>query len=758
MQQFSDAARHALRFVNQTHRSLFLTGKAGTGKTTLLREIIRTTHKNTVVVAPTGIAALNAGGVTIHSMFGLPISAFIPDHSAPHVSDRFRAETRQSLKRHLRMSTPKRAVLSALELLVIDEVSMLRADLLDAVDFALQYTRKNNRPFGGVQVLYIGDLQQLPPVVKEEEWALLGRYYKGRYFFHAKAIERQPPVYIELTEIYRQSDAVFIDILNDLRHNKVTASGMQRLNSHVRPGFEVAQNPGYIVLTTHNAKADTLNAKTLEAIPEPPRTYRAEVTGDFPDKIYPLDETLVLKIGAQVMFVKNDTSPERLYFNGKMGVVRSLSEAEIFVYFADENTTIQVERYEWQNIRYSVDENTKEIVEDVIGTFVQYPLKLALAITVHKSQGLTFDRAALDVSDVFMPGQAYVALSRLRSLDGLVLLSPMRMNGMRTDDDVVDFASQRADHATLEATFEVESRLFIRDFLLDTFQWDALIAALREHVESYRHEGKGEKAKQASWAQQQLNTIAGCGEPTRKFQAQLAHLFSTKEPDIDFVSQRLDAAIAYFQPMVEQVLEAVIWKMEEVARWKKGRQFYQELEELENELTIRILRLFRARDMVAVIRDRRPLEKTTLTENHSGYRDAIRKRVRDAYREANGGNGSDDRPSARKGKKEPAEKKKSTVIQTYELWCEKRSVREIAELRSLTTQTINGHIAKLVEARAIALHEVLPEERIAELAQIFEGYEDPSLGPLKERHGDRFTWDELKLYKAGLIAASQVVD
>lgn len=758
MQQFSDAARHVIRFVNQTNRSLFLTGKAGTGKTTLLREIIRTTHKNTVVVAPTGIAALNAGGVTIHSMFGLPISAFIPENSTPHASGHFRVETRQSLKRHFRMSAQKRAVLVAMELLVIDEVSMLRSDLLDAVDFALQYIRKNSRPFGGVQVLYIGDLQQLPPVVKEEEWDVLRRYYKGRYFFHSKVIEQHPPVYIELTHIYRQSDADFIDILNDLRHNKVTPSGMQLLNRHVRTGFEVAQNPGYIVLTTHNAKADALNARTLEAIPDPAQSYDAEVTGDFPDKIFPIDETLTLKPGAQVMFVKNDTSPERLYFNGKMGVVRSLSEGEIFVYFADENTTIQVDRYEWQNIRYSVDENTKEIIEEVIGTFVHYPIKLAWAITVHKSQGLTFDRAALDVSDVFMPGQAYVALSRLRSLDGLVLLSPFRMNGMQTDNDVLDFASQKADEATLSSTFETESRLFIRDFLIDTFQWNAMVTAWKEHYESYRKEGKGDKAKNATWAQQQLTQLAECSQSARKFQSQLSQLFSVTDPDLSFALQRIEAAIRYFQPLLETIVEAVFWKMEEVARWKKGRQFYQELEELETDLTRCVLRMFRGRDMLAVVQKRQPLEKSTFTDAYAGYRESLRKKVREAFREKNGISEAANYGNARKGKKDPAEKKKSTIIQTYELWCEKRSVREIAELRNLTVQTINGHIAKLVEARAIALHDVLPEARIKELAAIFEGYDEPSLGPLKERHGDRFTWDELKLYKAGLIASSAVAD
>lgn len=757
MQQFSNTALQVLRFINQTHRSIFLTGKAGTGKTTLLREIIRTTHKNTVVVAPTGIAALNAGGVTIHSMFGLPISSFVPENTAPHVSDRFRVETRHSLKRHFRMSAQKKAVLSNMELLVIDEVSMLRADLLDAVDFTLQYVRRNNRPFGGVQVLYIGDLQQLPPVVKDEEWKILSRYYKGKYFFHSRAVGNDPLLYIELTQIYRQSDETFIQILNSLRHNRVSPQEMQLLNRHVHDEFDLKKHPGYIILTTHNAKADAINARSLKEINAKEIVYTAEITGDFPDKIFPLEESLGLRPGAQVMFVKNDISPEKLYFNGKMGVVKSLSEEEIFIHFPEENNTIQVDKYEWQNIRYSVDENTKEIAEEVIGTFVHYPLKLAWAITVHKSQGLTFDKAALDVSDVFMPGQAYVALSRLRSIDGLILLSPIRMNGMRTDIEVTDFAGNKADESTLETVFALESRRFLRDFLIGSFDWELQIRMWREHLDSYRGEGKGEKAKGLAWARQQADLVAAWAEPSRKFQFQLDRLFSVEQPDIGFIIERLKAATQYFQPLLEAVLESLFWKMEEISRLKKAKQYYQEIEDLEMQLTKALLRLFRAREMALAVSDGKALDKTILSgASTAGYREKIRSKVRSAFREANVtivDEGNFDQYS-RNRKKEPKEKKKSTVIMTYELWSEKHSVKEIALMRSLTTQTINGHIAKLIEARAIALTEVLPEVRIQELAEIFEGYTEESLSPLKERHGDRFTWDELKLYKAGLTAAT----
>ncbi|HOD09173.1 MAG TPA: AAA family ATPase, partial [Flavobacterium sp.] len=444
MEFISAEAKYVLQFINQTNRSIFLTGKAGTGKTTLLKEIIQTTHKNCVVVAPTGIAALNAGGVTIHSMFQLPFGGFLPDNSTAQFNDNSKFESRATLRRHFRMSGLKKAVIKNMELLIIDEVSMLRSDLLDAMDFMMQSVRKKNQPFGGVQVLFIGDLLQLPPIVKDDEWRVLRNYYKGKFFFHAHVILQNPPLYIELSKIFRQTDDRFISVLNNLRNNTITQNDVLILNEFVKPNFDLKQNKGYITLTTHNVKADNINSQSLKDLEGNSKIYKAEITDDFPDKIYPIEENLELKVGAQIMFIKNDLSFEKKFFNGKMGIVKSLSEREILVHFPDENKTIEVEKYEWQNIRYSVNENTKEIEEEVLGTFVHYPIKLAWAITVHKSQGLTFEKAAVDVSQVFQPGQAYVALSRLRSLNGLVLLSPLRMNGITSDQDVMDYAENKA--------------------------------------------------------------------------------------------------------------------------------------------------------------------------------------------------------------------------------------------------------------------------------------------------------------------------
>ena len=314
MENLSQDAKYTLQFINQTQRNIFLTGKAGTGKTTLLREIIKTTHKNVVVVAPTGIAALNAGGVTIHSMFQLPFAGFIPNNSAPPFSDFVKFESKQTLARHFKMSGLKKAVLRNMELLVIDEVSMLRADVLDAIDFMMQSVRKKKTAFGGVQVLFIGDLMQLPPVIREEEWKILRQYYAGKFFFHSHVIQLNPPLYIELSKIFRQTDDVFISVLNNLRNNQISQEDIKTLNQYVQPNFDLKKNKGYITLTTHNAKADTINAKALDELSGKIVNYKPEIIGDFPDKIFPVEENLKLKVGAQVMFVKNDLSQEKRFF------------------------------------------------------------------------------------------------------------------------------------------------------------------------------------------------------------------------------------------------------------------------------------------------------------------------------------------------------------------------------------------------------------------------------------------------------------
>lgn len=755
MENASESAKYVLRFINQTQRSVFLTGKAGTGKTTLLRKIIETTHKNTVVVAPTGIAALNAGGVTIHSMFQLPFGAFIPDASAeiPFLES-MKFETKNTLTRHFKMSGQKKAVIQNMELLIIDEVSMLRADLLDAIDFMMQTVRRKRTPFGGVQVLFIGDLLQLPPVIKDDEWRVLRNYYRGKFFFHSHVTQQYPPLYIELSKIFRQTDEQFISVLNNLRNNQISQQDISVLNQFVKPDFDLKANKGYITLTTHNAKADTINITSLNDLKGVPVKYKAEIVDDFPEKIYPLESVLELKVGAQVMFIKNDLSPEKNYFNGKMGFIESLSEAEITVHFPEEKKTIEVEKYEWQNIRYSVDPNTKEIKEEVLGTFTHYPIKLAWAITVHKSQGLTFDKAAIDVSQVFLPGQAYVALSRLRSLNGLILLSPLRMNGISNDQDVMDFSQNKASESILEDTLQQETKSFIHNYLRNSFDWNELAQEWRNHQFSYKQDTeKSEKSKNNVWAQKQAGIIWQLLDPSQKFISQLDRLCRSEKFDSKFISERVEAAINYFMPQLDQMVYDVLMKIEEIKRQKKAKTFYGELTFLEEITTDAVLRLLKAQLMMETLISGKEISKENLnSESVKIYRKNKVEIVREEFKKLNinlvNDDFDDDRYASKKSSnKEP---KKSTFEETYELWLQKHSISEISKLRKLTMTTIYGHISKLVEAEKISISEVFPEDKIQQLSELFKDSENLTLGELKEKSNDCFTWDELKMFRGSL--------
>ena len=758
METVSEAAAYTLQFINQTQKSIFLTGKAGTGKTTLLREIINTTHKNTVVVAPTGIAALNAGGVTIHSMFQLPFSAFLPTYEeSSQFTETVKFENKESLRRHFKMNNIKRNVIRNMELLVIDEVSMLRADLLDAIDFMMQTVRKNTRAFGGVQVLFIGDLLQLPPVIRDEEWKTLRNYYKGKFFFHSHVIQQNPPIYIELSKIYRQTDDTFISVLNNLRNNQITPEDIQVLNEYVQPDFDLKNNKGYITLTTHNAKADSINDQAIKDLAGNEHSYQPFVVGDFPEKIFPVEENLILKVGAQVMFVKNDAGFEKKFFNGKMGVIKSLSSEEIFVHFPEENKTIEVEKYEWKNIRYKVNELTKEIEEEVLGTFAHYPLKLAWAITVHKSQGLTFDKAALDVSQVFLPGQAYVALSRLRSLNGLILLSKMQMNGISNDQDVMDYALNKASEEVLQKELHFETKNFIHNYLINSFNWADLAQEWRNHRFSYNENAPGsEKAKHSVWAHKRLETIELLLDPSQKFIQQLNKIFSKETVDLFFVKERVEAAYEYFFKPMDKLVTDLLQKMAEIQKFKKVKEFYEELAFLDDLQTKAVLRLMKTKLLMETVVSGEAISKEKLSspaiKNFKTDKIAM---IREEFNMTNTDMFNVDEPvtrySAKKlDKNEPKTVKKTTVEETFDLWAEKNSIEDIARIRKLTVQTVEMHLVKLIQAKKIEITDVLPYDKILALRDAFQFYQEESLSGLKEKHGDEFTWDELKMFKASI--------
>lgn len=465
----------AWRVVANTDTHIFLTGKAGTGKTTFLRELRKILPKRMVVVAPTGIAAINAQGTTIHSFFQLSFGPHIPG-----------TQRKKDKRYHFRKQ--KIRLLRSIDLVVIDEISMVRADVLDAVDEVLRQYRDYSKPFGGVQMLMIGDMQQLPPVAKDEEWRLLSPYYQTPYFFSSRVLQQTEFVTVELTHVYRQSDPLFLDLLNKVRTNTADERTLELLNKRFIPDFKPPKEDGYIRLTTHNYQADNINKRELEALPSAVKTFKAKVKGDFPESSFPTDGTLLLKVGAQIMFVKNDSSVDKAYYNGMLGEVVEFENDVIRVLPHGGDTVLDIGHEQWENIRYSIDEKTKEVTEEVIGVFSQYPLKTAWAITVHKSQGLTFEKAIIDVHHSFAHGQTYVALSRCKTLEGLVLSTPVPRGAIINDTLVSDFTNDPTHRQPDEEKLQMMQRHYMLslvdglfDFSVMRFAFSDTVRCLREY-------------------------------------------------------------------------------------------------------------------------------------------------------------------------------------------------------------------------------------------------------------------------------------
>lgn len=466
----NEELRIAWDFVENTGRSIFLTGKAGTGKTTFLKNIVQQSRKRPIVVAPTGVAAINAGGVTIHSFFQLPFSPYVPGAKLENLSSS--SDLTPAGRRRFDFGRDKRKIIASIDLLIIDEISMVRADLLDAVDAVLRRFRDHSLPFGGVQLLMIGDLAQLTPVVTPEDERVLKPFYDTPYFFGSKALQQVDYVTIQLEHVYRQQDESFINILNEVRNGHPSNEALEALNSRA---VSSPQTKNAIRLTTHNNLANFYNESELQKLPGRSYSYRAEVKGTFPEYSYPTAETLVLKEGAQVMFVKNDPSGDHKFYNGRIGRVMEASEKSLTVYCEDDDEAIEVEPLEWENIRYTLNEKTREIEAEVQGVFKQLPLRLAWAITIHKSQGLTFDHAIIDANQSFAPGQVYVALSRCRSLEGLVLASSLTPRSIINDERVDSYIAQQESEARRSIEqLPVLKREYERILLLQLFDFRSL--------------------------------------------------------------------------------------------------------------------------------------------------------------------------------------------------------------------------------------------------------------------------------------------
>jgi hypothetical protein len=547
----------AVNLVNESNRNIFLTGKAGTGKTTFLKYIKANCVKQIAVTAPTGVAAINAGGATIHSFFQLPLSPFIPEAKGFAGND---VVNKHSLLGRMRLNSEKRKVLQQLELLIIDEISMVRCDTLDAIDTVLKHFRfRNNEPFGGVQVLFIGDMFQLPPIVPDEEWNLLSPFYKSVYFFDSQVMQQFPPVHIEFKKIYRQSDAAFINVLNEVRHNNLSDAGMQLLNSRYDPWFELNGNDGYIFLTTHNYKSDNTNAEELSKLKQRSFSFKAEITGEFYEKSYPADALLQLKVGAQVMFIKNDKEKVKRYFNGKIGVITKIEQDKIFVQCGNDEDAIEVYKETWENIRYSINKQTQQLEEDVLGTFTQYPLRLAWAITIHKSQGLTFTNAVIDAGRAFAPGQVYVALSRCTSLNGIVLKSQINSAGLQTDKNIIEFSERNASEESLKRELHQSKKQYQQHLVLSLFDVTAALKQCMELHTTVKDNAAAFNTELLTWINEVEIKIAALQAVAEKFKLQLNGLFKDESLPEENVSlqQRLSAASAYFIKQLDEIIDFI---------------------------------------------------------------------------------------------------------------------------------------------------------------------------------------------------------
>jgi GTPase SAR1 family protein len=549
----------ALDFVRYTNRNIFLTGKAGTGKTTFLRDLKKSSPKRMVVVAPTGVAAINAGGVTIHSFFQLPFHPYIPTF---YLSEKFKStRADQADPAGYKMSREKINIIRSLDLLIIDEISMVRADTLDAIDSALRRYKSRHLPFGGVQLLMIGDLQQLAPVVKEDDRMIMQKYYDSFFFFGSLALRSTDYVTIELKHIYRQSDQAFIELLNKIRDNRVDLEVLAELNNRYIPEFDPSSGGGYITLTTHNNQARALNDSKLQRLPGRTHSFSAIIKDEFPDLSYPNSSELILKKGAQVMFVKNDLSGEKLFFNGKIGKVVSFEEDIIVVQCPDDDFPISVKMSEWQNMKYSLDEETKEIEETVIGTFTQYPLRLAWAITIHKSQGLTFERAVIDACAAFAHGQVYVALSRCRSLSGLVLSSRISQRSIIDNPAITNFINDSAENQPGQSQLEESKKAYQQQLLSELFDFSSLTHKLNYCLKVMEEHKENILGKPQEMVKNILSAVStDLIEVSDKFHPQLKGLLNGQmdaESNIP-LQDRLKKAAGFFAGKLEAAMKEIL--------------------------------------------------------------------------------------------------------------------------------------------------------------------------------------------------------
>ncbi len=791
-------------FVNKTDRSIFLTGKAGTGKTTFLHSIKTDSLKRLVVVAPTGVAAINARGVTIHSFFQMPFGPILPEEGQfKNINENFKRKFNRN----------KIDIIRSLDLLIIDEISMVRADLLDGIDQVLRRYKDRNKVFGGVQVLMIGDLQQLSPVVKDNEWELLRPYYKTPYFFSSKTFQQCNAISIELKHIYRQDNDKFIGILNEIRNNKLSQKSADDLNERYLPNFAPANDEGYITLTTHNNRANNMNLLELEKTKSKSFCYTAKVEGKFPEYSFPTNEELELKVGAQVMFIKNDSSPEKRYFNGKIGKIIHLNKEEITVRCPDDDFEIVCSPEIWENVNYSIHQETKEISENIVGSFSQVPLRLAWAITIHKSQGLTFEKAIIDAKASFAHGQTYVALSRCRTLEGIVLKSKIDENSIINDSRVASFNKRVEENSPGTEILNESQKIYQLNLINELFNYYSLLYPVKRLIDIYYNNKSSLKGNII----EPLTIIKDDGiikllKIGNSFGIQIKKL-STEilEPEKNaMILDRINKALNYFVLHTEEKIKIPFEKLTYSTENKTvHKDFKKQLKGLEDQLMNKLFCLqglkeegFSTRKYLE-LRAKAVLQKSnaptikkeyTTTTEHTGLFSELRE-LRSVFAESEdveryqiftqrslfemceelpttlkqlrsiNGMGkirvqkygieiiklikeycSKSAIETKEDIREKANTKKGETNEiSFKLFKGGLTIGEIANKRGLVISTIEGHLAKYVANGELEVTDIIPKNKYLELKKIMETTKFEGLSDLKNKINDKFTYGEMRL-------------
>jgi hypothetical protein len=724
----------AFSIVSFTKCNVFLTGKAGTGKTTFLKALIQNTHKKTVVVAPTGVAAINAGGTTIHSFFQLPFGMYLPELSDFEISNSSaNVFGKQQILSSLKMNSEKKRLIEELDLLVIDEVSMVKADTMDAIDFILKTIRKKpGVPFGGVQLLCIGDLFQLPPVLTDNEKPILEKNYPSPFFFDSNILRLHPLLSIELQTIYRQSNQDFISILNKIRNNSANEDELQVLEKYVDPFYEAAYDSFFITLCSHNYKANQINKQRLDELRAPSRIFNAEIQGVFSDSAFPNDMALELKEGAQIMFVKNDVGKEiRRYYNGKLGKIDKINDEGVWVEFEGEDELLLVEKTAWENVRFTYNNETGAIEEEVVGTFTQYPLKAAWAITIHKSQGLTFERAIIDAGDSFTDGQVYVALSRLTSLEGLVLKTPIYSHAIKCNPKVVQFMEKLPAEKELRELFEIEKVNYMEDFLKQCFNFESF----GKDWLAFKHFAYSKTLPNEEEKKQTLNKIdnslIGIEKVAFKFQDKVKEYFSQSQ-ELEFIRQRVDSAVEYFcKEWQENILEILNTHYKETSVKSKTKQYSRKLQQIQRIAENKIPSLQFAHKVMQGINDGQSLSAIFKIKSKEEKKPAIKTSV----------------SNVKKKKKESGE---NTYDLSLRLYQEHKSIAKVAEIRELNPGTIEGHMARFVEEGKIPVSDFYYEEEIEPIVKLIRENPEMGLSALKEKCSESTSYSLLRMAKAHL--------